>query len=82
MPQRVQAYASAEHVQLVAKRNTGNRILHKAKRNQPLSDRQKHLNRQVKRPQHRRARVQGAQAALRHRQGALPGAKLRIVRFW
>ena len=40
------AYASAEHDRLLAKRNTGNRILHKAKRNQPLSDRQKHQNRQ------------------------------------
>lgn len=40
------AYASAEHDKLLAKRNTGNRILHKAKRNQPLSDRQKHQNRQ------------------------------------
>ncbi len=40
------AYASKEHDALLAKRNTGNRILHKAKRNQPLSDRQKHLNRQ------------------------------------
>jgi transposase, IS5 family len=29
-----------EHDKLLAKRNTGNRILHKAKRNQPLSDRQ------------------------------------------
>jgi transposase, IS5 family len=35
-----------EHDKLLVKRNTGNRILHKAKRNQPLSDRQKHLNRQ------------------------------------
>jgi transposase, IS5 family len=40
------AYASAEHDKLLAKRNTGNRILHKAKRNQPLSDRQKHQDRQ------------------------------------
>jgi IS5 family transposase len=40
------AYASAEHDKLLAKRNTGNRILHKAKRNQLLSDRQKHQNRQ------------------------------------
>jgi IS5 family transposase len=40
------AYASAEHDRLLAKRNTGNRILHKAKRNQPLSDRQKQQNRQ------------------------------------
>jgi transposase, IS5 family len=40
------AYASAGHDKLLAKRNTGNRILHKAKRNQPLSDWQKHLNRQ------------------------------------
>lgn len=40
------AYASAEHDKLLAKRNTGNRILHKAKRNRPLSDRQKHQNRQ------------------------------------
>ena len=40
------AYASAGHDKLLAKRNTGNRILHKAKRNQPLSDRQKHQNRQ------------------------------------
>jgi transposase, IS5 family len=40
------AYASAEHDRLLAKRNTGNRILHKAKRNQPLSERQKHQNRQ------------------------------------
>jgi transposase, IS5 family len=40
------AYASTEHDRLLAKRNTGNRILHKAKRNQPLSDRQKHQNRQ------------------------------------
>jgi transposase, IS5 family len=40
------AYASAEHDKLLAKRNTGNRILHKARRNQPLSDRQKHQNRQ------------------------------------
>jgi transposase, IS5 family len=35
-----------EHDKLLAKRNTGNRILHKAKRNQPLSDRKKHQNRQ------------------------------------
>jgi transposase, IS5 family len=35
-----------EHDKFLAKRNTGNRILHKAKRNQPLSDRQKHQNRQ------------------------------------
>lgn len=40
------AYASAEHDRLLAKRNTGNRILHKAKRNQPLSDPQKQQNRQ------------------------------------
>ena len=40
------AYASAEHDRPLAKRNTGNRILHKAKRNQPLSDRQKQQNRQ------------------------------------
>jgi IS5 family transposase len=40
------AYASAEHDKLLAKRNTGNRILHKAKRNQPLSDQQKQQNRQ------------------------------------
>lgn len=40
------AYASAEHDRLLAKRNTGNRILHKAKRNQSLSNRQKHQNRQ------------------------------------
>lgn len=40
------AYASAEHDRLLAKRNTGNRILHKAKRNQPLNEQQKHLNRQ------------------------------------
>jgi transposase, IS5 family len=40
------AYASAEHDKLLAKRNTGNRILHKARRNQPLSDQQKHQNRQ------------------------------------
>jgi transposase, IS5 family len=40
------AYASAAHDKLLAKRNTGNRILHKAKRNQPLSDQQKHQNRQ------------------------------------
>jgi IS5 family transposase len=40
------AYASAEHDTLLAKRNTGNRILHKAKRNQPLSDQQKQQNRQ------------------------------------
>jgi IS5 family transposase len=40
------AYASAEHDKLLAKRNTGNRILHKAKRNQPLSEQQKHQNRQ------------------------------------
>jgi IS5 family transposase len=40
------AYASAEHDRLLGKRNTANRILHKAKRNQPLSDRQKHQNRQ------------------------------------
>jgi IS5 family transposase len=40
------AYASAEHDNLLAKRNTGNRILHKAKRNQPLSDQQKQQNRQ------------------------------------
>jgi len=40
------AYASAEHDRLLAKRNTGNRILNKAKRNQPLSDRQKQQNRQ------------------------------------
>ena len=40
------AYASAEHDRLLSKRNTANRILHKAKRNQPLSDRQKHQNRQ------------------------------------
>jgi IS5 family transposase len=40
------AYASKDHDKLLAKRNTGNRILHKAKRKQPLSDRQKHQNRQ------------------------------------
>jgi IS5 family transposase len=40
------AYASAEHDKLLAKRNTANRILHKAKRNQPLSDQQKQQNRQ------------------------------------
>lgn len=40
------AYASAEHDRLLAKRNTGNLILHKAKRNQPLSQRQKQQNRQ------------------------------------
>jgi transposase, IS5 family len=40
------AYASAEHDRLLAKRNTGNRTLHKAKRNQPLNEQQKHLNRQ------------------------------------
>lgn len=40
------AYASAEHDRLLAKRNIGNRILNKAKRNQPLSDRQKQHNRQ------------------------------------
>jgi IS5 family transposase len=40
------AYASAEHDRLLAKRNTGNRILHKAKRNQPLNEQQKHQNRQ------------------------------------
>ncbi|MBK8815552.1 MAG: transposase [Methylococcaceae bacterium] len=40
------AYASAEHDRLLAKRNTGNRILNKANRNQPLSDRQKQQNRQ------------------------------------
>ena len=40
------AYASAGHDRLLAKRNTGNRILHKAKRNQPLSDQQKQQNRQ------------------------------------
>ncbi len=40
------AYANAEHDRLLAKRNTGNRILHKAKRSQPLSDQQKHQNRQ------------------------------------
>ncbi len=40
------AYASAEHDRPLAKRNAGNRILHKAKRNQPLSDRQKQQNRQ------------------------------------
>ena len=40
------AYASTTHDKLLAKRNTGNRILHKARRNQPLSDRQKHQNRQ------------------------------------
>jgi IS5 family transposase len=40
------AYASAGHDKLLAKRNTGNRILHKAKRNQPLSDPQKYQNRQ------------------------------------
>jgi IS5 family transposase len=40
------AYASKGHDKLLAKRNTGNRILHKAKRNQPLTDRQKHQNRQ------------------------------------
>ena len=33
-------------VEGLAKRNTGNRILHKAKRNQPLSDPQKQQNRQ------------------------------------
>jgi transposase, IS5 family len=41
-----QVYASAGHDKLLAKRNTGNRILHKAKRNQPLSDPQKYQNRQ------------------------------------
>jgi len=40
------AYASAGHDKLLAKRNTGNRILHKAKRKQPLSDQQKYQNRQ------------------------------------
>ena len=40
------AYASALHDKLLAKRNTVNRILHKARRNQPLSGRQKHQNRQ------------------------------------
>jgi IS5 family transposase len=40
------AYASAEHDRMLAKRNIGNRILNKAKRNQPLSDRQKQHNRQ------------------------------------
>jgi transposase, IS5 family len=40
------AYASAGHDKLLAKRNIGNRILHKAKRNQPLSDPQKYQNRQ------------------------------------
>lgn len=40
------AYASAEHDKLLARRNTGNRILNKAKRNQPLSDREKQQNRQ------------------------------------
>jgi IS5 family transposase len=40
------AYASAEHDRLLAKRNTANRILHKARRNQPLNDQQKHQNRQ------------------------------------
>ncbi|MEQ1543916.1 IS5 family transposase [Methyloglobulus sp.] len=40
------AYASAEHDRLLAKRNTGNRVLHKARRNQPLNEQQKHLNRQ------------------------------------
>jgi len=40
------AYASAGHDKPLAKRSTGNRILHKAKRNRPLSGRQKHLNRQ------------------------------------
>jgi transposase, IS5 family len=40
------AYASAEHDRRLAKRNTGNRILHKARRNQPLNEQQKHLNRQ------------------------------------
>jgi transposase, IS5 family len=40
------AYASAEHDKLLAKRNTANRILHKAKRNQPLNGQQKHQNRQ------------------------------------
>jgi transposase, IS5 family len=40
------AYASAGHDKLLAKRNTGNRILHKAKRKQPLSGQQKYQNRQ------------------------------------
>ena len=40
------AYASAEHDKLLAKRNTANRILNKAKRNQPLNGQQKHQNRQ------------------------------------
>jgi len=40
------AYASAEHDKLLAKRNTGNRILHKAKRNHALNEQQKHQNRQ------------------------------------
>ena len=40
------AYASKEHDKLLAKRNTGNRILHKAKRNQALNERQKYQNRQ------------------------------------
>jgi hypothetical protein len=34
------AYVSKAHDALLAKRNTGNRILHKAKRNQPLSEEQ------------------------------------------
>ncbi len=41
-----QAYASKEHDKLLAKCNTGNRILHKAKRNQPLSVPQTQQNRQ------------------------------------
>ncbi|MBM4208414.1 MAG: IS5 family transposase [Gammaproteobacteria bacterium] len=39
------AYASTGHDKLLAKRNTGNRILHKAKRNQPLSGPQKYQTR-------------------------------------
>jgi IS5 family transposase len=39
------AYASTEHDRLLVKRNTGNRILHKARRNQPLSGQQKQQNR-------------------------------------
>lgn len=40
------AYASTEHDRLLAQRGTANRILHKAKRNQPLNEQQKHQNRQ------------------------------------
>jgi transposase, IS5 family len=70
------AYASDKHDKMLGQRGIENRILHKAKRNQPLSELQKTQNRRWSgHPQHRRAGLRCPQATLWHRQGQILGLK-------